>query len=974
MWRSTIPMLVAVGSVIAPAASADDSGAKARFAQPVETVNADGLRVVRGSSYTATVKGRTLDVDLRRLPVRATWRPGDPVRTVPRRRGTPAIADPRPVNPVKPGDPLLDRQTRAMAARAATGFSTPKVNIDGQRSGSNPHDANGEVGQDFFVQAINGAGGTRYTFYNKADGSIAAGPFTLSDLADGSGPCSGGLGDPVALYDELARRWILTEFSSTGNRMCVYVAQTGDPITGGWYAYDFEAPDFPDYPKYAVWNDAYFVGTNEASSTLYALERSRMLQGLPAAQQRFSVADPAAFGFAMVPPVDHDGIDPPPAGAPGLFIRHFDDEAHDPGNNDPNGDRLQLWELDIDWQTPANSALTGPIEVPIAEIDSELCGFTSFECFPQPGTGTLLDPLREVVMNLPKYRNFGAFETIVGNLVTDISGNDQGGVRWFELRRVSGGNWTLNQEGTFAPDLADPAGALESRWMAGSAIDESGNIALAHSISNALNLFPSLGYAGRQASDPAGVLTTPETVIVTGSAAHTSSTRWGDYASMSVDPADGCTFWFTSNYGSSASAPTASTRIASFRFDDCGVPTFVLGGTPLTHAVCTASGSVELDPIELEIGSRNGFVEQVDLALLPPPPGFSGSISPSSVLPPGSAVASITAGAGTVGEFVLTIEGTAAGVDPRTLDIDVDALDQVPAGSALSSPADGAVNVALRPVFAWDAAALAREYRLQVGTDPDFAAPVIDVIVAGTAFQPEFELGSDTRYYWRVIPQNQCGPAAGVASASFTTRLGPGECAADAQRLVHFADDIEGGDNGWSHAAAVGPDTWLRQTIDASSPVTAWQADDLAEVSDQRLVSPTITLPFGAKTPTLQYFARRGLEAGGPGCFDAGLLEYSSDGGQNWIQVDSARLLTNPYTGDVSTDFENPLGGSRAWCGTRDWTLTVVDLGGLQGLDLQFRYRLGSDSSIGDEGWWIDDVTVQSCQTEQIFADGFESP
>ena len=223
-----------------------------------------------------------------------------------------------------------------------------------------------------------------------------------------------------------------------------------------------------------------------------------MLQGQPAGQQRFTISDPAAFGFAMIPPVDHDGLQMPPAGAPGIFIRHFDDEAHAPGNNDPAGDRLQLWELDIDWENEANSTLTGPIEIAIAEIDSEQCGFTAFECYPQPGTSIGLDPLREVVMNLPKYRNFGTHETIVGNLVTDVSGNDQGGVRWFELRRVSGGGWTLHQEGTFAPDITDGAGAVEHRWMAGSAVDESGNIAVGFNLSNDTNIFPSLTYAGRE--------------------------------------------------------------------------------------------------------------------------------------------------------------------------------------------------------------------------------------------------------------------------------------------------------------------------------------------------------------------------------------------------------------------------------------------------------------------------------------------
>ena len=946
-----------------------------QFAKP-ETIRADdGATVVRGSSFTARVAPAAIDVDLRDLAVESKWQPGDPVRTIPRRRSAPQISAPRPVNKVKRGDPLLQRQRAYGSMRGPSGFTTPLVNLEGDRSGSNPHDPNGEVGPDFFVQAINAPGGTRYTFYNKTDGSAAAGPFTLSDLAS-SGPCTGGLGDPIVLFDEMASRWVLTEFSSSGNRMCVYVAQTEDPISGGWYAYDFEAPSFPDYPKYGVWSDAYYVGTNEDSSTLYAFERDMMLQGLPAGQQRFTISDPAAFGFAMIPPVDHDGLLMPPAGAPGIFIRHFDDEAHAPGNNDPAADRLQLWELDIDWANEANSTLTGPIEIAIAEIDSEQCGFTAFECYPQPGTTIGLDPLREVVMNLPKYRNFGTHETIVGNLVTDVSGNDQGGVRWFELRRVSGGGWTLHQEGTFAPDITDGAGAVEHRWMAGSAVDESGNIAVGFNLSNDTNIFPSLTYAGREISDPLGVLTTPETTIVDGTASQTSSVRWGDYSSLSVDPVDGCTFWFTSNYGSTASAPTASTRFASFKFDSCGTPRFILNAMNTKQQVCTAQGTAALDDVAIEVGSINAFVNPVSLAFNPAlPAGFSGAIDPDTVTPPGSSTASFDVDGGVAaGDFVLTIEGTATDADPRSIDVNVNVADSLPPASSLQDPADGTLSAPFRPVFSWTDANQALQYRLEVATDPDFNTVVIDETAPGTSFQPDFDLDSSTTFYWRVTPANQCGTAPDSDVFSFTTLAAPGDCSIGSTEVVYFSDDIEDGDNGWTHSADVGLDTWTRQTDDANSPVTAWQSDDIDSISDQRLESPAISLPDAANALTLQYFARRGLEDGGAGCFDGALLEYSSDRGQTWNQVDAARLQTNPYTGPVDGGFGNPLAGFPAWCGVQDWTRTVVDLTGLEGLDLQFRYRLGTDSSLPADSWRIDDVLVKSCEAELIFSDSFETP
>src|SRR5690606_34255408 len=111
--------------------------------------------------------------------------------------------------------------------------------------------------------------------HDSSNGSVVAGPFAMDSL--GTGACASGFGDPVVLYDELADRWLLSEFASGGNHLCVYISQTSDPVAGGWFAYDFSTPSFPDYPKYGVWPDAYYVTTNESSPAIYALDRARML-------------------------------------------------------------------------------------------------------------------------------------------------------------------------------------------------------------------------------------------------------------------------------------------------------------------------------------------------------------------------------------------------------------------------------------------------------------------------------------------------------------------------------------------------------------------------------------------------------------------------------------------------------------------------------------------------------------------------
>jgi len=528
---------------------------------------ASGITILTGANYVYTSIPEKIDVDLSRQPVAAQWKAGDPSWEIPMRREPPAIPDPRPVNKVaSPIDPAWQQRGGAQS-RAILSLATPSYNFDSIRSSLSPNDANGEVGKNWFVIATNVPGGTQYKFYDKANPAITSGPYTLSNL--GSGVCAG-YGDPVVLYDELADRWIFTEFSSSGNRLCVYVSQTDDPISGGFYAYTFQTPTFPDYPKYAVWGDAYYVGTNESSSALYALDRSAMLNGQAASMQRFSVTKPGAFGFAMIPPVDLDGHAEPPNGSPGIFIRHYDDEAHSPGSNVPTEDYLELFQFHVDFANQANSTLTGPIRIAVSEFSSELCGYISFSCFPQKGTvsnpsPSPLDPLREVVMNMPKYRNFGDHESIVGNFTVDVDGNDRGGIRWFELRR-SGGSWSLYQEGTWSPDS-------DNRFMGTSAMDQSGNIALGYSISSS-SLYPGVRYTGRLVSSPLGSLDEAETTLVDGTGPAPNS-RWGDYGSLSVDPQDGCTFWLVENYAVTG-ANARQTRVGSFKFDACGQDPFTL--------------------------------------------------------------------------------------------------------------------------------------------------------------------------------------------------------------------------------------------------------------------------------------------------------------------------------------------------------------------------------------------------------------
>lgn len=498
--------------------------------------------VRRNVESFAPVAAFVFNGDLRNLPKAPEWQPGDPIKEIPRRE-TKVPATPLPDPPRV--DPLLARQA---ALKTPTAIGPPILNFNGGGfSGVTPPDTVGDVGPNHYVQLINFNSGTQIRVYDKS-GNLLSGPTALDTLG-APAPCNNGLGDPIVLYDQFVDRWLFTEFSSTGNRLCAYVSQTGNPITGGWFGYAFQATNFPDYPKYGVWPDAYYVGTNESTAAAYALQRPAMLTGAAAGLQRFSVLPPlSGFSFEGIQPADADGTLAPPAGSPGLFWRHNDSESH--GN--PGGpDFVQSYEFHVDFATPANSTFTGPINVTVSEFDSNTCNF-SFACVPQPGTGVLLDPLREPVMHRVQYRNFGTHQAVVGSFMTDV-GVNQHEVRWFEMRKIGANPYTLFQEGTIGADTTH-------RWMSSIAMDGFGNIGIGYNVSSS-SVFPGIRYTGRVATDPAGTMA-PEQTVIDGTASNSNS-RYGDYSSLNVDPTTECTFWWTGEYNASGNW---STRIATFTF------------------------------------------------------------------------------------------------------------------------------------------------------------------------------------------------------------------------------------------------------------------------------------------------------------------------------------------------------------------------------------------------------------------------
>lgn len=509
--------------------------------------------------------------ELAKLPPRQ--RPGD--RPIPNKKLPDRLFDRAPVDIL---DPV--RQTEAGPIGEAGVTPSPTSSFEGLSDDDNaaiiggrvvPPDTEGDVGPSHYVQMINLITGV----YDK-NGNLVAPAFASNAIWTGSSDiCEDeNHGDPIIMYDHLADRWVFSQFalvirgfSVRDSYECVAVSTSNDPL-GSYFRYTFHVSGgaFDDYPKLGVWPDGYYMTTNRFGGNSFqgavatAFERDAILAGDPNA--RFVSFGPLECGtecFFSLQPSHLEGP-APAAGTPNTFVMAFDDDTWGSGSN-PDG--YQLWDFSVDWSVdPPAASFTALPRVEAPEFDANLCGFS--ECVPQPSPGELLDTLSQFTMFRAQARSFPSHQTMVLNHTVDV-GNNVAGIRWTELRN-DGTGWSLHQTGTYAPNDG------EHRWMGSAAMDQSGNIALGYSVSSG-STFPSIRYNSRTASDTLGTLPGGEVELIAGSDVQTSSSnRWGDYSSMSVDPVDGCTFWYTQEYQVNDDSRTDfdfKTRIGSFALAEC---------------------------------------------------------------------------------------------------------------------------------------------------------------------------------------------------------------------------------------------------------------------------------------------------------------------------------------------------------------------------------------------------------------------
>ena len=317
--------------------------------------------------------------------------------------------------------------------------------------GTFPSDTNGAVGKTQYVELVNIA----LQVFDKFTGTSLLGPAPIASLWSGfGGACeTRGNGDPVVAYDQLADRWIISQFAKPSGvnfeqNECIAVSETGD-ATGAWYRYDFHLTNrFLDYPKLGVWPDGYYMSAamfvpEDRGPYLgpqpFVFDRAKMLVGDPAATSQ----TPGILGDteALLLPSYLDGILPPPLGDPNHFVEF------------PQGEPLvyKVWAFRVDWGRPANSSFRHEASVRAADF-TQLCPDT-IRCVPQRGVlqSDWLDVLGDRLMFRNAYRRFpDGRESMLNNFT--VKAHSVAGIRWFELRRTPRTSWTLRQQSTYQPD------------------------------------------------------------------------------------------------------------------------------------------------------------------------------------------------------------------------------------------------------------------------------------------------------------------------------------------------------------------------------------------------------------------------------------------------------------------------------------------------------------------------------------------
>jgi PKD repeat protein len=332
---------------------------------------------------------------------------------------------------------------------------------------------------------------------------------------------------------------------------CVAISIDDDP-NGGYnrYEFSFDNVGFNDYPKHGIVSDSITLMANifrargpffnYAGTFLGVMDKAAMYAGNSALLIGFNIGT-GQFGFVAGDLDGHGNV-----GA--LFATAMS-----------SANQFDIWEIDVDWSTEDASALR-IAAIPVSPYDSSLCGVSRGACIPQPNNGPALESLSDRLMHRLQIRDFGSYRTMLAAQTVDAGGNNgPSGIHWYEFRE-SNGTWSKRQEGTYAPNEG------LYRWMPSIAMNKDGDIGVGFLFGNDSTPM-SIAVTGQTAAEglnASGLFDAGEAICVVGTGVHEDAGRSGDYASTSIDPLDGKTFWHTNEYVQTTAQFSWNTYVCPF--------------------------------------------------------------------------------------------------------------------------------------------------------------------------------------------------------------------------------------------------------------------------------------------------------------------------------------------------------------------------------------------------------------------------
>lgn len=427
-----------------------------------------------------------------------------------------------------------DPATQKMMGTNSLG--APLVSWTAQSGSGTPPDPTGAAGPNHYIQAVNSA----YRVYTKT-GTGAAGPYNLSALLTSNA------GDPIVMYDKFASRWVICSFDDYPSEDFFMAVSTTDDPTGTYNLYTFTATAFPDYLKFSIWTDGYYMTANFGTSErLYVMERDVMIAGGSNPRMLSASYSPANAGYFFCPLAGFADGQLPAAGTP-CPIFSFEDD----GWGAAYDDAINIYNANVNWSTPS---LSVTVKQSLLADPFDASYNASWNDISQPGTTAKLDGIGGVFTFRAQHRVWTGYNSVVLNMGVKVNSTTRA-IRWFELHQdQSTGDWSIYQQSTYSPDA-------NSRWCGSIAMDDYGGIGLCYAKSST-SVSPSICYTARNGYDPINQMTYAEETAAAGSGAQTFTNRFGDYSHTSLDPSDGTVFWHTGEYLTSGSQKT---KVFSFR-------------------------------------------------------------------------------------------------------------------------------------------------------------------------------------------------------------------------------------------------------------------------------------------------------------------------------------------------------------------------------------------------------------------------